>query len=140
MLCLFSGILLGLLNILLWVPQTVPCPPCECDCFSELEKLKTHYEKEIARLRVLKIDAHEPSTDVGISQNSSRGSDVSKEAFNASLTASHRLAVLVPFRNRFEEMLEFVPHIHQFLNRQSVEHEVWIMNQADTHRHVFIAS
>ncbi len=49
---------------------------------------------------------------------------------------SHRLAVVVPFRNRWEELLQFVPHIHQFLNRQKVSHSIWIINQADTHRSV----
>ena len=47
---------------------------------------------------------------------------------------SHQLAVLVPFRNRFEEMMVFVPHMHNFLNRQKVRHQIWIINQVDTHR------
>jgi hypothetical protein len=46
----------------------------------------------------------------------------------------HQLAVIVPFRNRYEEMIEFVPHIHNFLERQNVKHKIWIINQADTHR------
>lgn len=46
----------------------------------------------------------------------------------------HKLAVIVPFRNRYEEMMEFVPHIHSFLERQNVKHQIWIINQADTHR------
>lgn len=46
----------------------------------------------------------------------------------------HQLAVVVPFRDRFEEMLEFAPHIHQFLERQKVRHQIWIINQADSHR------
>jgi len=46
----------------------------------------------------------------------------------------HKLAVVVPFRNRFEEMMEFVPHMHSFLNRQNVSHEIWIINQVDNHR------
>lgn len=46
----------------------------------------------------------------------------------------HQLAVIVPFRNRYEEMIEFVPHIHSFLERQNVKHKIWIINQADTHR------
>ena len=47
---------------------------------------------------------------------------------------AHQLAVIVPFRNRYEEMMEFVPHIHGFLERQNVRHKIWIINQADTHR------
>ncbi len=46
----------------------------------------------------------------------------------------HRLAVIVPFRNRWEELLEFIPHINNFLNKQKVSHDIWILNQADEHR------
>ena len=49
-------------------------------------------------------------------------------------TSGHQLAVIVPFRNRYEEMMEFVPHIHTFLERQNVKHKIWIVNQDDTHR------
>lgn len=48
----------------------------------------------------------------------------------------HQLAVVVPFRNRFEELLEFAPHIHQFLNKQRTRHEIWVINQVDSHRFV----
>ena len=47
---------------------------------------------------------------------------------------SHQLAVVVPFRNRFEELLEFAPHIHSFLLRQNVQHQIWVINQVDKHR------
>ncbi|GIY95324.1 beta-1,4-galactosyltransferase 7 [Caerostris extrusa] len=43
----------------------------------------------------------------------------------------HRLAVIVPFRDRFEELLQFVPHIHHFLNKQKVKHTIYIINQVD---------
>ena len=49
-------------------------------------------------------------------------------------TRGHTLAVVVPFRDRHEEMMEFVPHIHSFLNRQNVSHRIWIVNQVDSHR------
>lgn len=48
--------------------------------------------------------------------------------------SAHKLAVIVPFRDRYEEMMEFVPHIHAFLMRQEVDHEMWIINQVDKHR------
>ena len=48
---------------------------------------------------------------------------------------SHHLAVVVPFRNRWEELIEFVPHMYRFLVRQNVSHEIWIINQADKHRY-----
>lgn len=44
---------------------------------------------------------------------------------------SHKLAVLVPFRNRFEELMEFVPHMHSFLKNASVNHRILVVNQAD---------
>eukprot|EP00118_Oscarella_pearsei_P011874 m.83182 g.83182 ORF g.83182 m.83182 type:complete len:266 (+) comp36334_c0_seq23:135-932(+) len=47
---------------------------------------------------------------------------------------NHQLAVVVPIRDRFEEFLEFVPHIHRFLNAQRVRHQIWIINQFDNHR------
>nr|CAG4651225.1 EOG090X0AZ6 [Simocephalus serrulatus] len=47
---------------------------------------------------------------------------------------NHRLAVIVPFRDRFEELMEFVPHMHQFLLNQSVLHEIFIVNQKDDFR------
>nr|XP_033782922.1 beta-1,4-galactosyltransferase 7 [Geotrypetes seraphini] len=45
--------------------------------------------------------------------------------------APHRLAVLVPYRQRFEELLAFVPHLHGFLGRQKVRHRILILNQVD---------
>lgn len=47
---------------------------------------------------------------------------------------AHTLAVMVPFRDRWEELTEFVPHMHTFLNLQNVSHEIWVINQADKHR------
>lgn len=41
----------------------------------------------------------------------------------------HRLAIIVPFRDRFEELQEFVPHIHRFLSNQGVLHDIFIVNQ-----------
>ena len=49
----------------------------------------------------------------------------------------HKLAVIVPFRDRFEEMMEFVPWIHKFLNDQQVHHQIIVVNQIDSHRYVF---
>ena len=42
---------------------------------------------------------------------------------------SHRLAVIVPFRNRFEELQEFVPYMKNFLQNQSVSNDIYIVNQ-----------
>lgn len=48
--------------------------------------------------------------------------------------ALYKLAVLVPFRGRFEELLIFAPYIHKFLNNQHVNHTIFILNQIDGYR------
>ena len=48
----------------------------------------------------------------------------------------HRLAIIVPFRDRFEELLEFAPHLHSYLNRKKVRHKFFIINQVDNLRYV----
>lgn len=64
-------------------------------------------------------------------------STVAKPASSRQLSLSpaqksgHKLAVLVPFRNRFEELMEFIPHIHSFLKNASVNHRILVINQAD---------
>lgn len=47
---------------------------------------------------------------------------------------THKLAVLVPFRDRFNELLEFAPHITNFLELQSVNHQIYVLNQVDHYR------
>lgn len=46
----------------------------------------------------------------------------------------HKLAVIVPFRERFEELMEFVPFMHKFFNMQKVRHHIYIVNQMDNFR------
>ncbi|KAJ9586477.1 hypothetical protein L9F63_019877, partial [Diploptera punctata] len=46
----------------------------------------------------------------------------------------HKLGVLVPFRDRFEELLIFAPYIHEFLNRQEINHHIYVLNQVDDFR------
>jgi len=45
--------------------------------------------------------------------------------------SDHKLCIIVPFRDRFEELLEFAPYMKTFLDKQGVEHEMWVVNQAD---------
>lgn len=42
--------------------------------------------------------------------------------------------MLVPFRERFEELLVFVPHMHRFLSRKKVPHHIYVLNQVDHFR------
>lgn len=55
-------------------------------------------------------------------------------SIRSTLLSEHNLAVLVPFRNRFEELLEFAPFIHHFLKEQKVSHHIFILNQVDHYR------
>ncbi|NXQ68297.1 B4GT7 galactosyltransferase, partial [Quiscalus mexicanus] len=48
--------------------------------------------------------------------------------------APHRLALLVPFRERFEELLAFVPYMHRFLSKKRIRHRIFILNQVDHFR------
>ena len=50
-------------------------------------------------------------------------------------SSSHKLAIVVPFRDRYEEMMKFVPHMHSFLTKQNVSHHIWIISQVDSHRY-----
>lgn len=46
----------------------------------------------------------------------------------------HKLALVVPFRERFEELLVFVPFMHAFLNKKKIRHKILIINQVDHYR------
>ncbi|XP_054167229.1 beta-1,4-galactosyltransferase 7-like [Oppia nitens] len=48
--------------------------------------------------------------------------------------SGHRLAVVVPFRDRFDELLVFVPHLTQFLKEQQIDHKIFVINQKDIYR------
>lgn len=43
----------------------------------------------------------------------------------------HKIAVIVPFRERFEELLIFVPYMHAFLNKKKIRHKILVINQVD---------
>lgn len=43
----------------------------------------------------------------------------------------HKLALVVPFRERFEELLVFVPFMHTFLNKKHIRHKILVVNQVD---------
>ena len=125
-LCILAAVLLVLLNLCLGPP---PPEPCSCDCTQALARqraeLKVAYEHEI-EVREKKIKHMESAS---VLHRSATAEGVEEET-------GHRLAVLVPFRNRHEELQEFVPHIHRFLARQRVRHDIWIINQADSYRSV----
>ena len=43
--------------------------------------------------------------------------------------SERRLALLVPFRDRFEELLSFAPHMKKFLDKQKIDYHIYILNQ-----------
>ncbi|XP_028028200.1 beta-1,4-galactosyltransferase 7-like [Bombyx mandarina] len=49
-------------------------------------------------------------------------------------TDKKRLAIIVPFRDRFEELLEFVPHMTAFLKRQEIPFHIFVIQQKDKNR------
>ena len=51
----------------------------------------------------------------------------------------HKLGVIVPFRDRLEELLEFVPYMSKFLKEQNIIFHIYVINQVDIHRLVRIA-
>ncbi|CAH0401719.1 unnamed protein product [Chilo suppressalis] len=48
--------------------------------------------------------------------------------------AKKRLAIIVPFRDRFDELLEFVPHMYNFLNKQRIPFHIFVVQQKDNNR------
>ncbi|XP_077296932.1 beta-1,4-galactosyltransferase 7 [Arctopsyche grandis] len=49
-------------------------------------------------------------------------------------TNSHRLAVLVPFRDRFDELMIFAPYMNKYLRQQRINFDIYIVNQVDSFR------
>ena len=50
------------------------------------------------------------------------------------LPNQHFLCILIPFRDRFDELNEFVPTISKFLNGQNLPHAIFVINQVDSLR------
>ena len=58
----------------------------------------------------------------------------SKQSANRQPASKHKLCVVVPFRNRFNQLIELVPHLSRFLRKQNVNHQILVMNQVDNYR------
>ncbi len=46
----------------------------------------------------------------------------------------HKLGLVVPFRDRFEELLDFVPAISNYLNVKNIDFKIYVVNQIDNFR------
>ena len=125
---------LGMNVFLLWnqVPSPQPCPVCDCSGHQNSNSVSLRHvvdspSSESSQESVLSSQAIHQKASLARLLNKTRKQEDGDP---------HQLAVIVPFRNRYEEMIEFVPHIHSFLERQNVKHKIWIINQVDTHRYV----
>ena len=122
---LVIGAVLVLNVVFMWSSVPGPAVKCNCRCDNNCHNATT------VSLSSSRVSSSALSTEF------ERAS--TKPAVTQSLTESeqwnpHQLVVVVPFRNRHDEMMEFVPHIHSFLSRQRVRHQIWVINQADKHR------
>ena len=74
------------------------------------------------------------SCDCQSSQDHLNLPDIGDDDTAAQSNDGHKLCILVPFRDRFEELLEFAPYIHKFLHNQNVHHKIYVINQVDKYR------
>lgn len=70
-----------------------------------------NHDSNVKQIRS-RTDLHQPSVEKGL----------------------HKLAVLVPYRDRFEELLQFIPHMNKFLSHQNINFKIYILNQVDNYR------
>ena len=45
-----------------------------------------------------------------------------------------KMAVIVPYRNALEDLVQFVPHMTKFLNKQQIPFHIFYINQMDLYR------
>ena len=46
-------------------------------------------------------------------------------------TARHRVAVIIPYKNRFDQLNSFLFHMHPFLQRQELDYQIFVVEQAN---------
>lgn len=46
-------------------------------------------------------------------------------------TPRHKVAIVIPFRNRAEQLKIFLQNIHEFLIKQQIEYQIFVVNQID---------
>ncbi|KAK9501258.1 hypothetical protein O3M35_012001 [Rhynocoris fuscipes] len=69
-----------------------------------------------------------------LASTSTEGCNCPNDNLKTKFKSKHLLGVVVPFRDRFEELLEFAPHMHNFLSNQQINHKIFIINQVDQYR------
>lgn len=127
------GVLFASTNVFfLWNQQDTASKNCVCNCHcdSKKESNESYVVRNITSPPVTLMLSPTTRSFVG---SESKLTSLPLDTTNHS-SVQHKLAVVVPFRDRYEEMIEFIPHIHEFLTRQSINHHIWIINQVDSHR------
>uniref|UniRef100_A0A8W7PJC1 Beta-1,4-N-acetylgalactosaminyltransferase n=1 Tax=Anopheles coluzzii TaxID=1518534 RepID=A0A8W7PJC1_ANOCL len=80
------------------------------------------------------------ATDTCKCDDEQRDRDLQHEQFHKSFRVLEhgsdrkRLAIIVPFRDRFDELLQFAPHMAAFLSKQGVPFHIFVVNQNDRYR------
>eukprot|EP00048_Salpingoeca_helianthica_P000934 m.45178 g.45178 ORF g.45178 m.45178 type:complete len:385 (-) comp10984_c0_seq1:180-1334(-) len=117
---------LGLLSYVLWGGHQAPKATTEAD----LNALKEDYENMQALLTRL---------TGSLSREKQLVSQLSQELKESRETPidvkpEHRLAILVPFRNAYDELRQFVPYMFKWLKKKGISFTIFIINQADDFR------
>ncbi len=113
---------------------------CDCSVVDEMSR-------KIRLLRSQVLELETKLSDLKLKQIENEGKETPKETKNGDEQEAngddeadnlswgpHKLAVIVPYRDRFEELMEFLPYMHKYLNMQSIRHQFIIVNQIDSHR------
>ena len=66
----------------------------------------------------------------GENRNLQPGGESSPE----SCQANFNVAIIVPYRDRSEQLLVFLRHLHPFLRKQELHYRIYIVNQADKNK------
>ena len=116
------GILIGFLYTvtliyLLLAPITGPPDTCDCTKKQTLNNADTSLEHGRHGEPVHHEEYQESQEKAKVEPEESWG--------------PHKLAIIIPFRDRFDELVEFVPYMHKFLNQQKVRHRFIVVNQVD---------
>lgn len=120
-LVVLAFVLLVVLNIQLLGTPLLEARTLQCNCNNEIR----HENVEITS---------ETTAPTTVSETVRTKSRVVATTGKTEDWGEHQLAVLVPFRDRYQELLQFAPHIHKFLNRQRIRHQIWVINQQDEYR------
>ena len=105
----------------------------QCNCNNEIRHENVKSDSATAATSSVATTVSDPVKNARTT-STSHGATAVKNEDSHEDWGEHQLAVLVPFRDRYEELLQFAPHMHKFLNRQRVRHQIWVINQQDEYR------